>query len=165
MEYTRETLIKRLGEYVGILPSELHDIACEAVELLERFDCSKGSRLINLDDAIEIISNQQDGSGITYEILSHIIRDILLLPIFETEQPHCGDLNSEWISCSERLPDIDTPVIICTASGGITDGYRWNEKDWFLAWSEYNGWHDGNDGGRITAWMPLPTPYTKGNNK
>lgn len=38
MEYTRETLIKRLGEYVGILPSELHDIACEAVELLQRGD-------------------------------------------------------------------------------------------------------------------------------
>lgn len=43
MEYTRSTLIKRLGEYVGILPSELHEIACEAVELLERFDCSKGN--------------------------------------------------------------------------------------------------------------------------
>lgn len=66
-----------------------------------------------------------------------------------------------WISCSERLPDIDTSVIICTASGNITDGYRWNEKDWFLAWSEYNGWHEGNDEGRITAWMPLPKPYKR----
>lgn len=66
---------------------------------------------------------------------------------------------NEWIPVSERLPDIDTPVIICTASGGITDGYRWNEKDWFLAWGEYNGWHEGNDGERIIAWMPLPKPY------
>lgn len=38
MEYTRETLIKKLEEYVGILPSELHEIAYEAVELLQRGD-------------------------------------------------------------------------------------------------------------------------------
>ena len=64
-----------------------------------------------------------------------------------------------WIPVSEKLPDIDTPVIICTAGGGITDGYRWNEKDWFLAWGDYNGRHGDSSEGRIIAWMPLPEPY------
>ena len=151
MEYTRETLIKRLGEYVGILPSELHDIACEAVELLERFECSKGSRLINLDDAIEIISNQQDGSGITYEILSHIIRDILLLPIFEIEQPHCGDLNSEWIPCSERLPSERGWYLITVQ--GMT---RFADMDYYYKNSE---WDNVSRKQKVIAWMPLPKPY------
>ena len=164
MEYTRETLIKRLGEYVGILPSELHDIACEAVELLERFDYSKGIRLVNLDDAIEIISDQQDGSGTTYEILSHIIRDMLLLPIFETEWPHCGELNSEWIPCSERLPDAEygegDSVLCCTESGLMYILY-WHGGNWCVPTGEPHhwvnhktGWHD-----KVIAWMPLPKPY------
>lgn len=92
MEYTRSTLIKRLEEYVGILPSELHEIAYEAVELLERFECSKGSRLINLDDAIEIISNQQDGSGITYEILSLLLEEeMIVLPQDYVKVVWCKD--------------------------------------------------------------------------
>ena len=151
MEYTRETLIKRLGEYVGILPSELHDIACEAVELLERFECSKGSRLINLDDAIEIIYNQQDGSGITYEILSHIIREILLLPIFETEQPHCGDLNSKWIPCSERLPS-ERGWYLITVQGMN----RFADMDYYYGNSE---WDEVSSKQKVIAWMPLPKPY------
>ena len=34
-QYTRSTLIERLRDYVGVLPSDLQDIAIEAVEALE----------------------------------------------------------------------------------------------------------------------------------
>lgn len=69
-----------------------------------------------------------------------------------------------WIPVEERLPDIDQSVLICTKYGEITDGYRWNEKDWFCAWGEYNGAHVGGEYDLIVAWMPLPEPYKGGDN-
>lgn len=106
MEYTRETLIKRLGEYVGILPSELHEIACEAVELLERFDCSRGN---------------------------------------------CGDLNSEWIPCSERMPN-ERGWYLITVQGMN----RFSDMDYYYGNSE---WDDVSSKQKVIAWMPLPKPY------
>lgn len=130
MEYTRETLIKRLGEYVGILPSELHDIACEAVELLERFECSKGN---------------------------------------------CGDLNSEWISCSERLPNEDGQYLVFYEGIGIIG--KWIEIMWYGEPSmpnvDVSGKHfyrsDSEWGDiiydEVIAWMPLPKPYKGGEDE
>lgn len=66
---------------------------------------------------------------------------------------------SKWIPCSERLPDIDVPVLVCWSDGKITDGYRWGEDNWFCAWEEYNGWHDTSRNKYIVAWMPLPKKY------
>lgn len=117
---------------------------------------------------IEVVLDDDDWelNAVAYgEIIARKLKKFGLLEVKDGYYVRTPSADAEWISCSERLPDIDTPVIICTASGGITDGYRWNEKDWFLAWSEYNGWHDGNDGGRITAWMPLPTPYKGGDDE
>ena len=68
----------------------------------------------------------------------------------------------EWTPCSERLPDIDEKVLVCWSDGSISDGYRWNEEDWFCAWGEYNGWHDDKRSVYIVAWMPLPEPYKGG---
>lgn len=67
-----------------------------------------------------------------------------------------------WIPVGERLPDIDQIVLICTGDGQITDGYRWNSEDWFLAWGEFNGEHTGGEYIHIVAWMPLPEPYRGG---
>ena len=69
-----------------------------------------------------------------------------------------------WIPVGERLPDIDQSVLICTKDGQITDGYRWNSEDWFLAWGEFNGEHIGGEYAQIVAWMPLPEAY-KGGDK
>lgn len=70
-----------------------------------------------------------------------------------------------WIPVGERLPDIDQSVLICTKDGQITDGYRWNSEDWFLAWGEFNGEHTGGEYNQIIAWMPLPEPYKGGENE
>ena len=64
-----------------------------------------------------------------------------------------------WIPVGERLPDIDQIVLICTGDGQITDGYRWNSEDWFLAWGEFNGEHTSGEYIQMVAWMPLPEPY------
>ena len=69
-----------------------------------------------------------------------------------------------WIPVEERLPDIDQIVLICTGDGQITDGYRWNSEDWFLAWGEFNGEHTGGEYVQIVAWMPLPEPHKGGDN-
>ena len=71
---------------------------------------------------------------------------------------------SAWIPVGERLPDIGQSVLICTKDGQITDGYRWNSEDWFLAWGEFNGEHTGGEYAKIVAWMPLPERYKGGDD-
>ena len=56
----------------------------------------------------------------------------------------------EWILCSERLPD-------------RSDGYLVSSNDkivFVLYYSLEHGW-DGWWNDRITAWRPLPEPYTE----
>lgn len=66
-----------------------------------------------------------------------------------------------WIPCSERLPLVtDQEVLATTIWGDVTIANRCTCDDWFI--------HEGNSNAKtsdIIAWMPLPTPYTKGNNK
>lgn len=58
----------------------------------------------------------------------------------------------QWIPCSERLPDNDESVLISN-SHGVTKAW-WNGKFWTsIAIKKYK---------TVTAWMPLPEPYKKG---
>lgn len=149
MEYTRETLIKRLEEYVGILPSELYEISNEAVYLLKHSWKHKGGSFIRIEDAINVLTELQDGSGLTYEIISHAIRDILLLPTFDNRQ--------QWIPCSYGLPDEGVSVLatignyVEIASLDETTGWEW------LAESASDYWEECCED--VIAWMPLPKPY------
>lgn len=65
------------------------------------------------------------------------------------------DTSSGWISCSERLPEIDEWVlgqgtydIMITC---LTETYKGKQ------WIDING-----DNRAIIAWMPLPAPFQKG---
>lgn len=59
---------------------------------------------------------------------------------------------SEWISVQDRLPEIDTTVLICTERGEIFSSWASNEGVfWFY------GEEEGN---RVTHWQPLPLPPT-----
>ncbi|AOM40209.1 DUF551 domain-containing protein [Xenorhabdus hominickii] len=76
--------------------------------------------------------------------------------------------NIQWIKCSDRLPDLDTPVF-----GGwfYNDQFYWDcfvrvydnvADDWVWARVEYIGsdnWLQDNEY-QITHWMPLPQPPT-----
>ncbi|WP_079983033.1 DUF551 domain-containing protein [Salmonella enterica] len=63
-----------------------------------------------------------------------------------------------WISCSERMPDSKTVVLVAREFG--------RKGDWRMKWATYIPWHpDTNDGWLIPGaswkpshWMPLPEP-------
>lgn len=58
-----------------------------------------------------------------------------------------GELKSEsqWIPCSERLPEAYKGVLTCTKHGMVCENFRTS-----------SGWSRGL---QIIAWMPLPKPY------
>lgn len=58
---------------------------------------------------------------------------------------------TQWIPCSERLPEDNTDVIVCFYSGIVTEMRYWG-----------NGIFQGTfkrTAETIAAWMPLPEPY------
>lgn len=62
----------------------------------------------------------------------------------------------KWISCSERLPELNTPVLTQWGvyySGGI--------RIEILHLNELGRWYGdfGEPNGKVIAWMPLPEPY------
>ena len=66
----------------------------------------------------------------------------------------------EWISVKERVPKLDTPVIISTKCGNVFEAVRirkngrtyWTNSVW--KWSPNMCEHTGP----ITHWMPFPEP-------
>lgn len=60
-----------------------------------------------------------------------------------------------WIPCSERLPEENRYVLICTKHQAITDG-RHERGTWWIAWDDRCYADEEN---LILAWMPQPAPY------
>lgn len=66
-----------------------------------------------------------------------------------------------WISCEERLPEVNEPVLFVfnTGSGFKAVMYGWHETIKGLG----SGWHQAGVGGaradeEVTYWQPLPEP-------
>ena len=82
----------------------------------------------------------------------------------------------KWVSCSERLPDEETDVIVTRTFLGCKDGSRgWNNhippKTYVEVAQYFNGeWTALSDEYKVArnrhtdpiAWMPLPEPYREG---
>jgi len=67
---------------------------------------------------------------------------------------------SQWVSVNERVPELDAPVIVALASGGIAIDEWCVQRESPVGWSsveiqtgEMWGNHEFED---ITHWMPLP---------
>jgi hypothetical protein len=78
---------------------------------------------------------------------------------------------SEWIKCSDRLPDLDTPVwlrmpeniMILGERGSSTDGWMWSAcyGVYFNSDGEWDACEsDASDEHEPTHWQPLPAPPT-----
>lgn len=72
--------------------------------------------------------------------------------------------NMEWIKCSEKLPQKETPVLIVYA-GTIRVGQLLTEyPTWEETFKAYKYWDDPEKDGQdwewndVTHWMPLPEP-------
>lgn len=90
-------------------------------------------------------------------IAEYFAKQIDAMPTIEPER------KTQWIPCSERLPENDKSVLATTAWGEVTIAERIyppiNDTCWFI--------HDGNTNATIDdviAWMPLPEPYEGGND-
>lgn len=69
--------------------------------------------------------------------------------------------NGGWISCKDRMPEVNEPVLfIFNTEGGFkTVMYGWHETIKGLG----SGWHQAGVGGaradeEVTYWQPLPEP-------
>mgnify|MGYP001021751981 FL=1 len=58
---------------------------------------------------------------------------------------------SDWIPCSERMPEDNTDVIVCFYSGTVTEMRYWGD-------GIFQGIYE-HTAKTIVAWMPLPEPY------
>lgn len=65
----------------------------------------------------------------------------------------------KWILCSERLPEVNIPVL---AQWGVY--YSGENRIEILYLNELGRWHGdfGEPNGKVIAWMSLPTPCEKG---
>ena len=61
---------------------------------------------------------------------------------------------TEWIPCSERLPEEYTDVLATTVWGDITIAERLDDSSWFII----EGYSNANDED-IVAWQELPEPW------
>jgi hypothetical protein len=101
---------------------------------------------------------------ISRKTLMKSIREVSASPLNEwdtmgvlkivNEQPSVTDtdVGGKWIPCSERLPECDTDVLIC--SGEFVHEARFKDEHFSNA---YGMWYKA-----VTHWMPLPEPYKGG---
>ena len=67
---------------------------------------------------------------------------------------------SEWIECSDRLPENSNDVTVYSPTLGVFNGYCWRgffgEKS--PVFYSNSGEHDDGLKDDVTHWMPLPPP-------
>ena len=62
-----------------------------------------------------------------------------------------------WILCSERLPELDVPIVFTTALGTLNAGFRTDADTMNQFYSETCRCRRDNDD--VIAWQPLPELY------
>lgn len=83
------------------------------------------------------------------------VRIVLLAPGMHVAEPA-----SQWIPCSERLPEKYSDVLCCDTYGEYIIGMPYEDEE------SNTGFSVENDGVYMIdciAWMPLPEPYREDN--
>lgn len=63
---------------------------------------------------------------------------------------------SEWIKCSERMPEETDDIIVACSDGTVISGISYSRrKGFYMAALEYDSDEPIKD---VSHWMPLPEP-------
>ena len=127
---------------------EIVNQVAEEYTSTEHINCSTDD-LISRSVLIEKLkkwkfANEERG----YDTAKDLVQEMIDL----VKEQSSGAANDGWIPCSERLPELETEVLVCNKFGVITTAS--------LSKPDIN-WEDG-DGYMllyIIAWQPLPSPY------
>lgn len=97
-----------------------------------------------------------DGTGTQQEVSKFLLNlmDVLEKKMSSSEKP------SQWIPCSERLPEDDTLMLVNYIDHrpdavDIWIGWHEMEKVWYIDGEAHSREFDNE----VIAWMPLPEPY------
>lgn len=60
----------------------------------------------------------------------------------------------QWISCKDRLPEVNESVLVTTEWNDISIAWRIGIDEWFIHEGSTNATTDD-----LAAWMPLPEPW------
>lgn len=63
---------------------------------------------------------------------------------------------SQWIKCSERMPEEGKPVLVVSSIGGVVQDnvYEWDG----ITWCDFRDDYDELGMDVFSHWMPLPQP-------
>ena len=100
-----------------------------------------GDKVLNSDGVLGVVTNEIDGlcfiAWTCHELDEGWYRESELTPA------------SDWVKCSERMPELNVPVLVHTGSGMRID----KAYDFGDGVSFYEDLY-----GDVTHWMPLPAP-------
>lgn len=89
-------------------------------------------------------------------------------PVYPMETDKCVEYEMNWIKCNERLPELDTPVMVISKhySDRIYTAMRYYDDEGWL-WGQISGYacclndpsdYVFDDDYEYSHWMPLPKP-------
>lgn len=139
------------GKYLARLinDSNLYEISeKDYLKLKEQEPCED---CISREEAVTEINKYHMTSGVTHQCVWNECVGVIAETIQElppvTPQP-----KTEWIPCSERLPEIHQDVLLTLRSLEIEVGYRAVAEPYFFC---HGGYIEPQN---VLAWQPLPEP-------
>lgn len=125
--------------------------ALKCSEIPNNSDCISRQEAIDYCCQLINVEHQQGSDEMNYghERVNQTETILHHLEIMPSAKPE-----SQWILCSERLPEYDAPALLSTAWGKTEIGW-WTQRGWVIAPASYRELKQD----AVVAWMPLPKPW------